>query len=416
MHSLRADYAGFPEYAGQYRLESVLGSGGMGVVHLATSGSGLKLAVKIVHPEHAVDPEFRARFRQEVAAARRVSGAFTAPVVDADPDAERPWMATLFIDAPTLAERVREQVLDPVELTRLAMRPGRGPAGHPPGRSGAPGPEAQQRADGPRRRAGHRLRDLASGGQRPADRDRETDRHSAVHGARAVPAAAGRGDGRGRLRPRVRARARGHGARALRLGQPLPGGVPGGAQRTGSGRAAAAARPPRGTVPGQGSRGAAHRRGADRRDAGGRVPDRRGHPGLHPPAAPARRGGAGHPPEGAGGRRTRGAAPAAVPPTGPDRGRSRGRAAARGRGRRRVPAVRDDGRAARPDRREDGFVTAEGLRPVGRPPGQARDRQPYRGLLLAGGGPVLRRTGPRRGPARPRGRLHGVGPGGDRAA
>ncbi|MGW3057750.1 serine/threonine-protein kinase [Streptomyces goshikiensis] len=120
MHSLRADYVGFPEYAGQYRLESVLGSGGMGVVHLATSGSGLKLAVKIVHPEHAVDPEFRARFRQEVAAARRVSGAFTAPVVDADPDAERPWMATLFIDSPTLAERVRERVLDPPELTRLA--------------------------------------------------------------------------------------------------------------------------------------------------------------------------------------------------------------------------------------------------------------------------------------------------------
>ncbi|KOY56865.1 protein kinase domain-containing protein [Streptomyces sp. XY332] len=120
MHSLRADYVGFPEYAGQYRLESVLGSGGMGVVHLATSGSGLKLAVKIVHAEHAVDAEFRARFRQEVTAARRVSGAFTAPVVDADPDAERPWMATLFIDAPTLAERVRERVLDPVELARLA--------------------------------------------------------------------------------------------------------------------------------------------------------------------------------------------------------------------------------------------------------------------------------------------------------
>ncbi|MFC9299461.1 serine/threonine-protein kinase [Streptomyces sp. NPDC057011] len=120
MQSLCADYAGFPEYAGQYRLESVLGSGGMGVVHLATSSSGLKLAVKVVHAQHAVDPEFRARFRQEVAAARRVSGAFTAPVVDADPDAERPWMATLFIDAPTLAERVRERVLDPVELTRLA--------------------------------------------------------------------------------------------------------------------------------------------------------------------------------------------------------------------------------------------------------------------------------------------------------
>ncbi|MEU3774637.1 protein kinase [Streptomyces sp. NPDC032472] len=120
MQSRRADYVGFPEYAGQYRLESVLGSGGMGVVHLATSGSGLKLAVKIVHPQHAVDPEFRARFRQEVTAARRVSGAFTAPVVDADPDAERPWMATLFIDAPTLSERVRERVLDEAELMRLA--------------------------------------------------------------------------------------------------------------------------------------------------------------------------------------------------------------------------------------------------------------------------------------------------------
>ncbi|MFF3216131.1 PQQ-binding-like beta-propeller repeat protein [Streptomyces sp. NPDC002886] len=120
MRAIRAEYAGFPEYAGQYRLESVLGSGGMGVVHLATSESGLKLAVKIVHPQHAVDPEFRARFRQEVAAARRVSGAFTAPVVDADPDAERPWMATLFIDSPTLSERVRDRVLEPKELTRLA--------------------------------------------------------------------------------------------------------------------------------------------------------------------------------------------------------------------------------------------------------------------------------------------------------
>ncbi|WP_405679089.1 PQQ-binding-like beta-propeller repeat protein [Streptomyces sp. NBC_00868] len=119
MYSLRAERAGFPEYAGQYRLESVLGSGGMGVVHLATSASGLRLAVKVVHAQHAVDPEFRARFRQEVTAARRVSGAFTAPVVDADPDAERPWMATLFIDAPTLAEQVREQALGALELARL---------------------------------------------------------------------------------------------------------------------------------------------------------------------------------------------------------------------------------------------------------------------------------------------------------
>ncbi|MFD8736414.1 PQQ-binding-like beta-propeller repeat protein [Streptomyces sp. NPDC059618] len=96
-----------PRYAGQYLLEARLGSGGMGIVHLARSASGLRLAVKVVHAEFSQDPEFRGRFRQEVAAARRVSGAFTAPVVDADPDAEHPWMATLFIPGPTLAEHVK---------------------------------------------------------------------------------------------------------------------------------------------------------------------------------------------------------------------------------------------------------------------------------------------------------------------
>ncbi|MFB6607546.1 PQQ-binding-like beta-propeller repeat protein [Streptomyces noursei] len=109
-----------PEYAGHYRLEARLGSGGMGVVHLARSSSGLSLAVKVIHADFAQDPEFRGRFRQEVAAARRVSGAFTAPVVDADPDAERPWMATLHIAGPTLAEHVkRNGPLTPGEVRRL---------------------------------------------------------------------------------------------------------------------------------------------------------------------------------------------------------------------------------------------------------------------------------------------------------
>ncbi|MFI1205527.1 PQQ-binding-like beta-propeller repeat protein [Streptomyces sp. NPDC020883] len=109
-----------PEYAGQYRLEARLGSGGMGVVHLARSSSGLLLAVKVIHAEFAQDPEFRGRFRQEVAAARRVSGAFTAPVVDADPDAERPWMAALHIAGPTLSAHVkRNGPLAPAEVRRL---------------------------------------------------------------------------------------------------------------------------------------------------------------------------------------------------------------------------------------------------------------------------------------------------------
>ncbi|MFJ2907811.1 PQQ-binding-like beta-propeller repeat protein [Streptomyces sp. NPDC087212] len=113
--------AELPEYAGHYHLESCLGSGGMGVVHLARSTSGLKLAVKVVHARFARDPEFRGRFRQEIAAARRVSGAFTAPVVDADPDAERPWMATLFIPGPTLAEHVKRNGAMPTAQLRRLM-------------------------------------------------------------------------------------------------------------------------------------------------------------------------------------------------------------------------------------------------------------------------------------------------------
>ncbi|MEU7721914.1 serine/threonine-protein kinase [Streptomyces tibetensis] len=112
--------AELPEYAGHYRLESRLGSGGMGVVHLARSTSGMKLAVKVVHAQFAKDPDFRGRFRQEVAAARRVSGAFTAPVVDADPDGGRPWMATLFIPGPTLSDHVkRNGPMEPAQLRRL---------------------------------------------------------------------------------------------------------------------------------------------------------------------------------------------------------------------------------------------------------------------------------------------------------
>ena len=112
--------AELPDYAGHYRLESRLGSGGMGVVHLARSTSGMKVAVKVVHAEFAKDPEFRGRFRQEVTAARKVSGAFTAPVVDADPEAERPWMATLFIPGQTLSDHVkRNGPMEAAPLRRL---------------------------------------------------------------------------------------------------------------------------------------------------------------------------------------------------------------------------------------------------------------------------------------------------------
>nr|WP_093911871.1 serine/threonine-protein kinase [Streptomyces sp. cf386] len=86
-----------------------LGSGGMGIVHLGRSPSGRQVAIKVVHAQYAQDEEFRARFRREVAAARRVSGAFTAPVVDADPDAEQPWMATLYVPGRTLGDTVAKK-------------------------------------------------------------------------------------------------------------------------------------------------------------------------------------------------------------------------------------------------------------------------------------------------------------------
>ncbi|MER6090084.1 protein kinase domain-containing protein [Streptomyces bluensis] len=97
-----------PPYVGEYRIERRIGAGGMGVVHLAVSPSGRRVALKIIRGEFVDDTDYRARFRLEIDAARQVSGAFTASVVGADPDGEPPWMATQYFDAPTLSERVRE--------------------------------------------------------------------------------------------------------------------------------------------------------------------------------------------------------------------------------------------------------------------------------------------------------------------
>ncbi|MCT9078504.1 protein kinase domain-containing protein [Streptomyces fulvoviolaceus] len=107
---------------GGYELVDRLGSGGMGIVYLGRAASGRQVAVKVVHAQYALDEEFRARFRQEVAAARRVSGAFTAPVVDADPDAEVPWMATLYVPGRTLSDLVaKEGPLGGRQLRVLAL-------------------------------------------------------------------------------------------------------------------------------------------------------------------------------------------------------------------------------------------------------------------------------------------------------
>ncbi|MER7465314.1 serine/threonine-protein kinase [Streptomyces sp. NPDC097981] len=100
--------AGDPPVVGPYRITARLGAGGMGQVYLGESRSGRRVAVKVVRPEIASDPGFRARFRREVEAAKAVGGFWTAAVVDADPEAETPWVASDYIPAPDLAERVRE--------------------------------------------------------------------------------------------------------------------------------------------------------------------------------------------------------------------------------------------------------------------------------------------------------------------
>ncbi|MEV6023900.1 protein kinase [Streptomyces sp. NPDC052036] len=88
--------------AGAYRLLARLGAGGMGNVYLARSDRGRTVAVKLVRRELAEQEEFRARFRQEVQAARRVGGYWTAPVLDADTEADIPWVATGYVAGPTL--------------------------------------------------------------------------------------------------------------------------------------------------------------------------------------------------------------------------------------------------------------------------------------------------------------------------
>src|SRR5256885_17219552 len=80
----------------------------MGRVNLGQSPTGRLLAIKVLQASLAEDPASRRRFAREVAALRTVSPLYTATVVDADTDADPPWMATTFIDGPSLGQWVAE--------------------------------------------------------------------------------------------------------------------------------------------------------------------------------------------------------------------------------------------------------------------------------------------------------------------
>jgi eukaryotic-like serine/threonine-protein kinase len=97
-----------PRRIGSYQVLRRLGTGGMGRVYLARSPGGRAVAIKVIRPDLAQRRGFRVRFAREVAAARGVSGIFTAAVVDADPEAELPWMATAYVEGPSLADAVEE--------------------------------------------------------------------------------------------------------------------------------------------------------------------------------------------------------------------------------------------------------------------------------------------------------------------
>jgi serine/threonine protein kinase len=110
---------GDPRQVGRYRLEKRLGGGGMGQVFLGRSPGGRPVAVKLVRPELVEDTRFRERFAREVEAARKVGGFYTAQVVDADADADPPWLVTAYVPGPSLHEAVMTH--GPLPATAVAV-------------------------------------------------------------------------------------------------------------------------------------------------------------------------------------------------------------------------------------------------------------------------------------------------------
>ncbi|MEE1766461.1 protein kinase domain-containing protein [Streptomyces sp. SP18BB07] len=110
-----------PKDVAGYRLAARLGSGGMGTVYLSYTPGGHPIALKTIRPELSEDPEFRRRFRQEVRAAQRVQGLYTAPVIDHDTEGAQPWLATAYVAGPSLHSSVAEHGALPVPSVLLLL-------------------------------------------------------------------------------------------------------------------------------------------------------------------------------------------------------------------------------------------------------------------------------------------------------
>ncbi|MET9365038.1 serine/threonine-protein kinase [Streptomyces sp. NPDC006632] len=110
-----------PRSVAGYLLSARLGAGGMGKVYLSYTPGGRPVAIKVIRPEFAEDADFRRRFQQEVRAAQRVQGLYTAPVIDSDTDGPRPWLATAYVQGPSLHAAVAAHGAMPVGTVLLLV-------------------------------------------------------------------------------------------------------------------------------------------------------------------------------------------------------------------------------------------------------------------------------------------------------
>ena len=110
-----------PAEIGGFRLRARLGTGGMGRVYLASTPGGRRVALKVVRPQLGDDADFRSRFRQEIEAAQRVRGLYTAELLSADPTATPPWLVTAYVPGPSLQQAVAEHGPMPPETVILLM-------------------------------------------------------------------------------------------------------------------------------------------------------------------------------------------------------------------------------------------------------------------------------------------------------
>ncbi|UXY23052.1 protein kinase [Streptomyces cynarae] len=95
-----------PVSLGDFELLGRIGQGGMGQVFLGESLGGEPAAVKVIKPS-VVDSESRQRFSQEIEVLKTIWGPRIAAFLGADAEADKPWLATEYVDGPDLARHVK---------------------------------------------------------------------------------------------------------------------------------------------------------------------------------------------------------------------------------------------------------------------------------------------------------------------